>query len=276
MTLEKIVSYCDKMYSTSDTKCENIQCEKCLDKIHFGDERRYNCMNMIFFYVCKYMYKYSSEIEHAFNAYRLLDDKDYLNILSIGCGPCTDLVGIKKATHNKNINLKYVGVDLNKKWRDIHCFIQNNNNSMKIKFIYKDIFKLLNKNESIDFNVLTLQYVLSDMVKYNNYQNMMRFIEELIDFVIIKMEKESLIIINDINYYNTRKYFTALLDRMNDKGLNYKYYELHFSHDSKSYYHYGDEYEANYITSTVPIDIQQKYNPWMFCSSAQLIIKKEE
>ena len=180
MNLGKLVNYCDSMYKDSTTKCNCIECEevcygdceKCLDKIHFGDDRRYNCTNIMNFYVCKYIYKYSSEIEHAFNECNLLSDKEYLNILSIGCGPCTDLVGIKNAIGAEDIDLKYVGVDLNERWRNIHEFIRDNSNEMEIDFIYDDIFNVLDKDKNIEFNVLVLQYVLSDMFKYNDDKSM--------------------------------------------------------------------------------------------------------
>ncbi|MBN7576228.1 hypothetical protein C1H57_17355 [Clostridium sp. 2-1] len=285
--LNELVDYCDMSYKNSETtcRCENCNnnchgsCEKCLDKIHFGDTRRYNCFNITNYYFCKYIYKYSSEIEHVFMKFNILNSIEKLNVLSIGCGPCTDLMGIINTISkvNPNIKLDYTGVDLNDIWNHIHEHIQqNNNDNIQTRFIYDDVFNILNgEDEGIEFNVLVLQYVVSDMVKYDlDGTSTFDFIDKLVDCIIKHMEKGSIIIMNDINYMTTRKYFDYMLTKLNS---HYEYACCHFNNNYRdNHFDYGEEYNSNELTTIIPTNILEDYNPWQFCSSAQMIVRKKE
>ena len=102
--LNGLVRLCDERYQSY--QCESCSfgiycphdCEKCLEYIHFPQrapsERKYDCKRMMDFYVCKYAHKYTSELIYAFLMLRDLCSKRHLNVLSIGCGPCTDLLAL--------------------------------------------------------------------------------------------------------------------------------------------------------------------------------------
>ena len=218
MNVNDLIAYCSNNYINSYKKCRcedcsNIcqgSCEKCLETIHFGDNRRYNCQNMINYYVCKYTYKYSSEIAHVFFENKLIDEMSNINIVSIGCGPCTDLIGIKEYIRQQRLNIKinYTGVDLNKQWYNIHNFIKNSNDNIEAEFIYDDIFNVFeNLNRDKKYDIVFLQYFLSDMIKYNDKNQMDKFVDNFVSKVVSKLKNNSLVIINDINYKNTRDYF---------------------------------------------------------------------
>ena len=54
------------------------------------------------------------------------------------------------------------------------------------------------------------------------------------------------------------------------------HYKCHFKNDCRgNYFHYGDEYISNKLIVTPFIDLCY-YNPFNSCSSAQMIIVKEE
>lgn len=286
MVLNELVSYCNNEYEQSDDVCSCVgcenkckgSCESCLEDIHFGNTRRYNCINMMNYYVCKYGYKYSSEIANIFFYNNLIDDKDNINMISIGCGPCTDLLGVNEYIKNSGleIELRYFGIDLNKKWKFVHEYIENNFNEIKTEFIYEDAFNVFEELNSVEkCDILFLQYLLSDMVKHYNADEMDDFVEDLVDIIIGNMERGSYVIINDINHCDTRKYFERVLQKMNRNNINYKCAKLHYDNSARAtHYNYGEEYADNDLVCNVPENIQLNYNPWMFCSSAQLIIKR--
>lgn len=286
MNIHDIVDYCNNLYIKSqyEYRCEECNnkckgsCEKCLDTIHFGDHRRYNCKNIVNYYLCKYIYKYSSEIKYLFQSHHTLKELDNIKVLSIGCGPCTDLFGILESIQNDKQNkfLEYTGIDLNNKWEHIHNYISlNNNEKMNAKFIYDDIFNIINSDkfkEEINPNIIIFQYVLSDIIKYNEPIEIKNFIDKLINESIPKLEDNSFIIFNDINHIDTRKYFDYMLQNIKTRG---QYAKHHFRHNINNYYRYGREYNRNDVLFDIPNHISDRYNPWTFCSSSQLIIRKK-
>ena len=132
--LDELVRLCDERYQSLG--CENCSyspycphdCEKCLEYIHFPQrapaERRYDCKRMMDYYVCKYAHKYTSELIHAFSMLRDLQTKRNLNVLSIGCGPCTDLLALNHLRSDGTYSfatLDYRGVEINTEiWSEIY------------------------------------------------------------------------------------------------------------------------------------------------------------
>ncbi|MGX8795261.1 hypothetical protein ACR6HW_04050 [Fusibacter sp. JL298sf-3] len=275
MELNQLVKYCDNQYLNSKSICDIPHCEKCLENIHYGSERRYNCENMTNYYVCKYIHKYSSEIYHIFaNFNKLYKLNKEINVLSIGCGSCSDFFGISSALESVRTN--YYGIDLNEEWKHIHDYIKKNSRST-VEYTYRDIFDIINSDLSnIEFHILSLQYMLSDLIKYKTVDEINCFFQALVRNIIFKMPKNSIIIINDINYREPRDCFWYLLNNINKLGIEYSSRRLHFSHNIKKHYRYGEKYANNSLVFDIDEDIVNKYHPWQFCSSAQLIVRKEE
>ncbi|WP_321993268.1 methyltransferase domain-containing protein [Clostridium butyricum] len=292
INVKELVDYCDNLYKNSETQCRckdckndcQGSCEKCLDKIHFGDTRRYNCFNITNYYLCKYIYKYSSEIEHLLVKDGFLEKLPMINALSIGCGPCTDLVGIVNSVDYLDIKTKvnYTGVDMNNIWKHIHEYIKSyNDDNFEATFLYSDIFDALDSQEGISYNIIVLQYVLSDMNKYDtDGVNTREFIDRIVDKIIRYMKSGSIIIINDINYKSARQYYEYLLNKLKslvNDGMKFRYACRHFNNNVRqSHYDYGYEYQSNRVTTVIPRGIAEDYNSWDFCSSAQLIVVKDE
>lgn len=289
MDINDIVNYCDDLYTRNETyyRCESCNnecqgnCENCLDKIHFGDKRRYNCENIKNYYICKYIYKYSSEIQYLFETHHTLKELNHMKILSIGCGPCTDLFGIINTICDNKLDvlIEYTGIDLNDIWKDIHDFINENNNEIiNTHFIYDDVFDIVKKDEFKDIlntNILIFQYVLSDIIKYKTDKETEDFIKKIVDEIILNLENNSFIIFNDINYFDSRKYFDYMLNEIRNRGIDIQYQSHHFNNNvRKSHYDYGHEYNSNDVKLDIPQEILDQYRPWTFCSSAQLIIRK--
>ena len=75
MLIDDLVEYCDEQYQsgecgacTGKDRCVNEcdgNCKLCLDDIHFYEQQRrtqYDCERLLYYYVCRYSYKYCSEI----------------------------------------------------------------------------------------------------------------------------------------------------------------------------------------------------------------------
>lgn len=285
MPIQDIVRYCDLNYSRigrcvpCDNDCKN-GCEKCLDAIHLNKIiRRYNCNNITKFYVCKYIYKYSSEVDHLFQTNDYLNTLPFYNILSIGCGPSTELYGILNYLQRHSISkqINYIGCDLNAIWQPIHIetknIIERRDLDVNLQFIYGDIFDNFG---SINYavNILILQYVISDMHVHNC--NLNNFIDGLINWIINNMNGNCYILLNDINHnVKARDYFDKIISKLRSRNIYITCDKYYFANRIRDYvYPYGVMHPNNDITSIIPRQILDKYNPWGFCSSAQLVIKK--
>ena len=80
MLIDDLIEYCDEQYQNgiceactamdSCTRDCDGNCKNCLDDIHFHYNQRrtqYNCSRLLNYYVCRYSYKYCSEIIYALN-----------------------------------------------------------------------------------------------------------------------------------------------------------------------------------------------------------------
>lgn len=70
-----------------------------------------------------------SELVYALSQVKDLRDKKHLRVMSVGCGPCTDLFALDYLNENgifKFETIEYRGIDLAKTvWGEIHKQIKN-------------------------------------------------------------------------------------------------------------------------------------------------------
>ena len=298
MMIDELVKLCDSRYklyhcfkcplTNCPNSCQKEHCERCLKSIHFNPQatRRYDCMKMMDFYVCKYAYKYTSELIYAFqiinNINNLTNRK--LNILSIGCGPCTDLLALDWGLCRTSSVLDYRGIELNTAiWRNIHADIskiipQRHSYSVIPSDICIYINNLLN-DENWKPDLIVLQYVLSDMSRNMQKESIYTFIQSLAQYF-YSCKKGTCIVCNDVNL--SSKYHGGCVDFFDyiaeiTNNLNKeKIYKCHFKNDCRgNCFHYGDEYISNKLIVTPCIDLCY-YKPFNSCSSAQMLIVKEE
>lgn len=298
--LDTILEKCDARYKgRSCVQCSDCSygehcphsCEKCLDYIHTpthapsgAPDRKYDCVHMADFYTCKYSCRYASEIMYALEQCRDLRNAEKLKVLSFGCGPCTDLFAIDSLKGKGVLNyncIEYSGVDYSKGvWKYVHSDIQSfQGPNCRIKFYYEDACELICQiaEKAWTPNLIVFQYVFSDMRKHSELDKIQKFIDVFSEFFIKKVEKNSYIILNDINlgccYGGGRDYFDELLKKLNgvlyDKG--------HFHNDNgKGYYAdgypYGREFPDN--RNRFELRLWRDYSPFNTCASAQLMIKK--
>ena len=308
---KEIIKYSDNQYDKKNKFCTNEQqnCYRsCIQPKLYLEKGDYKeCPNMVYYYFCKYGYKFVSEI------YYLLDyiDKENLrlndlptyNVLSLGCGPCTELFGLLEYIDRKNLNKKinYLGIDKLKSWVNIHELVDK-----KLSEINFDIFNI-DLNDFLEFyksnikksilnekegmwtpNILFLNYLISDLERENNTKDLSKIYEELFDKIIKNMYKQnkSYIIINDINVenqsknrlvYSAIKNFVYILEKELGKS-NIKKKEMYFSNNNLRSIKNCYEYSFNDVLFNLndpDFTFENNYEMHDKCTSYQCVISLE-
>lgn len=296
MLLDHIVDFCDKEYGNADTenfcvdclhpkKCTG-SCDKCLEEVHFpgdhpGGKLEYDCKNMLNYYVCKYSYKYCSEIQYALKEIKNLDKLEQYNVMSIGCGASPDLMALEfyKQINQLNTPIFYKGYDKNTLWEPVHKKIKEygKNNDIKAHFEYVDVIKYFREYYVSGINLLILQYVISYFYNTDQIKTITTFFDDLVDSIVSKRnDKESFtIIINDVNScYRGRDYFLVLLEKLKENDFHSNVRKRYFDYKIQNdFQRYGRIHHSIKNLHEISEDIREHYNPAIYCSSAQLIIE---
>lgn len=296
MLIKEILEYCDKDYLHKSCECPDCNhpnmcpgnCGDCLKQIHFKSNipqarHSYDCVNLVNYYVCKYALKYTSEICKALYGLKKLSSAEKLNVLSIGCGPCTDLFALdimRKKGDYRFEKIKYLGVEPLGSWSKIHDKIAQYDEDFSVRFEYSDIQRVLPilKNEGFEADVIVMNYFLSDFHKYWGQENVVDFLDELV-YYIEKVCPNTVIIINDINLCCSmgggRDYFDTLFWKLQPLGFICSRWHFNNSNREK-HYDYGTEYSSNSLVFSDKVFCKYiNYNPYKTCASAQIIIYKE-
>jgi hypothetical protein len=295
MLIDELIYFCDEQFSSQDTSyiCSDCthrincprSCKKCLEEIHYPDKypngkRDYDCSNLINFYVCDYSYKYASEIWYLLKKSKTIKRIDRYNIMSIGCGGCPDLMAFESYIMDNNLSkqIYYIGVDKNKLWEPVHKQISMHKSEIikQTTFRYVDAIEYLNTKSIKSANVLILQYIISHFYNTNQIAQINKFYDDLINRIVMhkQQNKPFVIIINDVNsIYRGRGYFLNLCQKLSEKGLQNTYAQYYFDYNIKNdKQRYGERHANNDVLYDVPNKLY-KYDPWVKCSSAQLLIE---
>lgn len=276
--LEQMIEYCDQMYS--DYQCYECighncthNCKNCLDDIHYHHNNiryEYNCKKLLYYYLCRYSYKYCSEIVYALERVHL-ERYPYFNILSLGCGGAADLMAFDYCLDSYE-DISYHGVDINTYWDDIHS---------KISDIYPhalfstgfDVKRAIPTLSNEIYNVVIIEYLISYL--YSRGSSVVsNLFDDLIEYVVSNKPQDSpmLIIINDVDSINTRRdEFIKLANKLNQLRYNITVQKLCFKGDS--YYSNSILHSSNQNLFNCSWEFQQKYCAALRCESAQLIIE---
>lgn len=202
MLIDEIVKYCGDKYRTHmQNGCDNCsyeiycpkRCDICLHYIHTPTAapapRKYDCPYMAYYYVCKYSYKYMSELVYAFAQLRNLQNKKHLKVMSIGCGPSTDLFALDFLREDgvyRFDTIEFRGIDLAQNvWFDIHNQIKKYaSGQYGVKFYYKDVTEFIDVIADVKWapDLIVFQYVFSDISQHDTKQsefNMMKQVASL-------------------------------------------------------------------------------------------------
>lgn len=274
-------------------------CEKCLPKVHFrrknnGNLRDYDCKNMIYYYCGRYSLKHSGEVFLLLQqiSHRIPDN---LRVLSIGCGPCTDLLAFDAylKTHKQNGKIEYHGLEKSNLWNDIHNFIIQNSekhNLSKVKITYLDVVEQFREVENIikneKPNIISFQYVLSDMAKYYHVDFVKEFADKFVEKAFEILPGSTIIIFNDTNV--TQSYAKKNPDEVKGRiileFLAKKYWSKNYVSVLKYYFPYKNDKSLEFGKAQskckvemkkVPEDLKNYFEMWTEYRSIQLVLIKE-
>lgn len=262
-------------------------CKVCLEYIHYPQRapyvKKYDCAHMADNYYCKYSYRYASEIVYGIEQFADIRDIDNLKVMSVGCGPCTELAAIDYLRQKRVLNystLEFRGIDPLKRvwkriWKDIQEYF-----GAGIRFFNCNVLELVDiivKHNWVP-DLIIFQYVFSDMYKNSTQEEIEEFIEKLAGFLNEQTQKTIYILVNDTNlsmkFKGGREFFDTLNEKINSPKI---FRRKHFENTNKErHYEYGEEYRSNeLIFDCITEEIQEIYNPFDSCASAQVLIKKK-
>lgn len=258
-------------------------CLKCSEEVNYhraGGRTDYDCQKFMYYYVCRYSWKYCSEIMYALEQIDLSNYPAY-NILSIGCGGAPDLMAFEEmmsAWDTKNIF--YEGYDINPLWFPIHRAAEQYTLSTQYthaELIIKDIFDALRDGELVthNYNVIVLEYLLSHFPPRDRADWASELFDELLQNVLPNRLDKSpfLLLINDIDHFQVRDCFDMLLQKLSDKGYYGSYKRKHFSNRSHDYNDGSIQYSTWNNRFPIPETMKDTFNCAINCTSAQLIVE---
>lgn len=284
MLIDKIVDFCDNEYSSFIcTGCHNHSlcqqdCKNCLDDLHFHKNRirtDYSCQHLLDYYVCRYSYKYCSEIIYALDCVNL-NRYPYFHILSLGCGGAPDLMAFEYFNLPKII--KYKGFDINESWKKIHNCIEGESNAESVEF-YRgcNVLDFFDNKTIEECNIIVIEYLISFFYSTIGHQGLEEWFEKLAHQVVAYKPSDSpmLIIINDVDsIYTGRDDFPLLRNSIESQGLTISHeYRRHFKENG--FFFHSKRYNSNSNKFELPDRIKTLYKPAITCESAQLILEVE-
>lgn len=288
MLIDELVSFCDEEYQNSDcfpctakTICEGIcgeHCKECLDDIHFHEHQyrdEYDCERLLDYYVCRYSYKYCSEMIYALRQVDL-SRYPYFNILSLGCGGAPDLMAFEYMKYEKSIS--YIGLDKNEYWGKIHNYIEENFRNGRAQFINNiDVLTYFDLHGLDNCNVIILQYVISFFYDVVGRSGMQKWFSQLAENIVRNKPNDSplLIIINDADSINTgRDAFPLFVEEIEKVGLTVSS-ELRRRFKEHNYYAGSIRHRSNrnIFERKIPSRFVNDYCVAKSCESAQLILE---
>lgn len=287
MLIDDLIEYCDEQYKngvcwacTGEEKCSSEcdgNCKLCLDDIHFHtNERRnhYDCERLLYYYVCRYTYKYCSEMIYALKQIDL-SKYPYLHILSLGCGGAPDLMAFQYMNYNQKIS--YVGLDKNVYWEDIHNYIINNYNDGKVQFLRDiNVLNYFNEHKITKCNVIIIQYLISFFYSSQGENGVRRWFSELAQSIVKNKPDNSplLVIINDVDSIKTgRDALPIFVEEIEKVGLDVNR-QLRRRFKQNNYFAGSIQYASKKnVFDSISDEFQKNYCVALSCESAQLILE---
>lgn len=198
---------CKLAFYCTANNCEKGKCDKCLNHIQRASSPNfhYSCKKITYQYVLRFFNRFASEIAYIVNSIKpeYLEGKTFLNVVSLGCGPGSEVYGFIKALRQKapQIILNYKGFDLAVVWQDVQELSKAalSQTPHKINFFNQNMFGAFEGFDEGCVDMLVMNYLLSDSQKYYNDTDKIKFIDEITKFVLDYNVNN--LLFNDMGYY---------------------------------------------------------------------------
>lgn len=245
-------------------------CYNCLNYIHKKSTtaEHYSCNKITYNYLLKHGNQFASEVAKAIYGIRSgLLQKDPITILSVGCGPSTELYSAIEIL--KGHKIKYYGFDRSDIWVAIQHFNidQLSSDGHDIQYLTEDFFDFV-QDSRIQWDVLILNYFFSDFVKYSPKETD-GFIDRLA--ILIKNGAFRYVIINDVSlFYGTGTGYScieSLARKMkSSEKFNINCWRFHFKYPNEYQPTYGRKLNDS-LYFPIEVDRIGTYNPFATCRS---------
>lgn len=298
LELSKLINQCAAAYAggtecqncVNDKKCESCNTCKCYDScIHplhqyNSNGKTYNCLNMAYNYVVKHFYRFASEIEYAFRIVYHAEQqnwKDNINVVSLGCGPSSELYGIINELQNQQSNLvvSYHGFDTNAIWQKIWNLNIDICKQHNITYTTDDMFAYYTEHSDEHIDILILNYLLSDVARNMQKEEKNLFLDKLAEFIDVK--DVQYVIFNDIPlfYDNLISGYSCMEYVVRQFGVNKQRHSIlkggryRFGVPNQYQPTYGRKCDQSSLLFIID-DAAKDFQPFNYCNSIQMLIKK--
>lgn len=266
----KKISFCQHCNMKNCLRGETNNCYCCLHELHqYNCKEHYCCEKITYNYVLKHFHRYTSECIKALLFIKKYFDKNLpLNIVSIGCGPSSELYAAAYAY--PEFQIKYFGYDMNSTWQPIQNFNITNLSNIIINYSNANFWDCYNE-QTYFADILIMNYLLSDLVKSEGADDFVTRITQAIN-----SGHFSFIIINDVAlFYNSGTGY-SLMERIcrginDNNNFRFEYIRRHFSIPNEYQITYGKKEDDTLIIQTTEEE-SMPYDPFEKCGSIQLII----
>lgn len=285
--LDQYLNWCDSRYSNSQhcqcgNNCTNqnfcqgsqLNCYACIRRVHqyWNTSIHYNCDKMVLYYVLKHGYRFGAEVFYQLQRIQnVLVNYDDIYVVSIGCGPCTELFGALnfwRLIGKNDATFHYKGFDTQILWNQIMAQVCSYFTIADVRTVNADAFPYLSADQD-RVDIVILNYMLSDMKKFRaaDYQN---FLVNLLN--LIQQKHPRFIFINDIYLKISLAASTELLDILSSSGIQYRYYACQYHPLNTFIGKYGEIIPKQTFRMT-DSNLVDKYDPFSEVRSIQTIIR---
>lgn len=254
---------------------QGVDCYSCLYQIHryVNQKWKYQCCKIIYNYVLKFGHRYASEIDKilSFLVHNVTLPQE-LNVMSVGSGPCTELFGVMNQFSGHTVHFK--GFDLNEIWEPMTLFEKTLFPNKDIQFHYEDFFEYINKTDEV-VDVLILNYMLSDMARYEGASVCSAFIDKIVK--LCEEQRIKLILVNDVYLTYASRTGYALMEELARKiqfnrKINSRSGRWRFTEPKSGQVVYGTRYNDNGLSFPIVENSVAGFNSFSPCNSIFLFI----
>lgn len=274
-----------KVHCPGCTKCGSGSCfSNCLD-YRQGNVPNYGCDNLRYAYVLKYFYVHKAETfkllveekQDLRKHLKLSTRQSKLNYAGIGAGPGSDFIGfVEWLQDNKlspNLKLQCVRMDKEDNWitqfKLIRGIYQPLLDELGVEVAYRKVIgDIFDVSPTKNLDVLSFSYIISELISNNKLDSTKKRFEKLWNRFSGRLNKKSVIILNDRPEQEVASFFDFFADIVKDSfpksnSVNYSFCSnLNFG-TNRFDRHCGESY---------PDDLCSRYGPKLLCNSCQTLI----
>ncbi len=217
--LNDLIDHCYNLYTNNKcTNCANnnfcigsCDCDICLRHIFNGNPPsfHYPCERITYYYTLRFFDRFASEILRLFLHQGIKFDKKNYYFVSLGCGPGSEIYGIVEGLRRRlgnDFTLKYRGYDTNEIWKGVQQKTEDlfKNSNCDVTFHATDMITNWQDTDNCEIFALVMNYLLSDCQKYMQEEDLNKFLDSIVSFIL--QHKIKFLVFNDINYYGYKQF----------------------------------------------------------------------